>query len=67
MSYPAYFSSGPKEPPELEAAMVPVRGPFVTTSYRPPEGAKVPEKGPGAKISLFSGERGSTRASTSSV
>ena len=53
MSYPAYFSMGPKMPPELEAAMVPLSGPLLTTSKWLADGAFVPESGPAAKMSLF--------------
>ena len=66
MSHPAFFSSAPKKPPELEEAIVPVSGPLVTTMYLPPVGAFVPVAGPVAKINLFAGDSGSTVGGISS-
>ena len=47
--------------------MVPVSGPFVTTLNLPADVASVPVTGPVANISLFSGLKGSTFGSTSSI
>ena len=60
------FISVGNTPPELEQDSAPVRGDLVTTMYRLPVGAEVAVRGPAAKISLFSGERGSMVGSTSS-
>ena len=46
--------------------MVPVKGAFATTSYRPLQEAAVPVNGPVIKIILLSGPSGSTCGSTSS-
>ena len=67
MSQPAFFSSLPKNPPELEQAIAPVNGPLQTTDQRPDVGAMVPVSGPVANIILLSGERGSTFGSVSST
>src|SRR5213594_3219725 len=66
MSYPAAFTSGPQCPPELEVVIALVSGPLVTTMYREPQEALVPVSGPVAKMSLFSGLKGSTCGFTSS-
>ncbi len=66
MSQPAFFSSPPKNPPELEVATQPVRGDLVITDQRPAVEALVPVRGPVAMISLLSGENASTVALTSS-
>src|SRR6185369_4621889 len=65
-SYPAALSSGPQCPPELEVVIALVSGPLVTTIYRDPQEAFVPVNGPVAKMSLFSGLKGSTWGLTSS-
>ena len=67
MSQPAFFSSAPKKPPELEQAIAPVKGPLQTTDQRPEVGAIVPVNGPVANIILLSGEKGSTVGSVSST
>ena len=65
MSYPAYLSSGPQYPPELEPAIAPLSGARVTTSYLPVLEPIVPVRTPVANIRLFSGPRGSTPPLTS--
>ncbi len=65
MSQPAFFSSPPKKPPELEQATQSVSGLLATTDQRPAVEALVPVSGPVAMMSLFSGERASTVGETS--
>ncbi len=60
-SYPAFFSSGPNEPPQLESKIVPVKGDFVDSETLPEAGVVVPVNGPAANTSRFSGDRASTR------
>jgi hypothetical protein len=52
-------------PPAFDSFMPPVRGLFAPTEIRPPFGAVVPPKSPGANTSLLSGPSGSALGGTS--
>ena len=62
-SKPANFRYGPKSPPELASAQVPVRGDLPTTVYRPLPRAGVPVRGPVMNPSMLPGPRGSVPGS----
>jgi hypothetical protein len=57
-SNPAYFNSGAKWPPTLDEPIPPVKAFFPEMESLPDPGARVPVKGPVAKMSKLSGSKG---------
>jgi hypothetical protein len=64
-SYPAYLSSAPKWPPERLNPYIPVSGDLKFTLTLDEPNAIVPVKGPVARMSLASSDRGSMVGETS--